>query len=780
MAHVSHKLSNSFEGALAGGGDPATSPLYVFGPFLRLIVVAGVVEVTFGATIWLAVLTVIMVSAMYRQVMTWITDGSGGSGLSEEEFGGWAVKINAAITFTEYTLTFLVSMAALVTFIADRFPALNEQIFHFQYRAFLAVALSILTGWLVNRGPKMAARAFGPATAAILALLWIMIFATIFKQGFHLPNFDFHAFSLDTVTYVAETGETVKSSFLNLTLGGYARILALMTGIEIFANLVAAYDGTRAQKSRKSFGSLVIIMGTTSLTMLIVGPAIHALANPIDPHVSVFTQTMNQLLPVWASYLGTLIGVAVLLSACAASAQGLQNLSLGLRYRHYIPASYGERNRFDVSDKPVWLEVGIVVICFLLFGTQEETYLALYAAGVFILLSMTGWAASKRILRELRHKFLPMRAVSLAGTIIAALLTSAATFIIFEERFFEGAWTYLLFIPALYFVFSYYRKKLGAPNSVEDRLGMLVCEQKYLPDFTNNENGADVKLKNILVPLNGSMIAEQSLPIARRLAGVFDADLILANVKEDKKSDENAAVSFNCDDYLRRTVELIKSDATYVECVTSQGEPAAEINRLAVENAADLIVISTKGGFEVGRIFSSSVSQRLIEQASLPILLLSPTDDWASRTTEFKKIIVALDGSAEAECVLPMVKLLADEFDNEVLLISVPEGAESESYADTMKQYLNGIAAGLDSEKTRTKVLLGGSGPARTILSFVESENADLIVMATHGRGGAERIEKLPLGSVPTRVIEKTKCPVLLVPVRQAAGVAETAPESEI
>lgn len=58
MAHVSHKLSNSFEGALAGGGDPTTSPLYVFGPFLKLIIVAGVAQITFGATVWLAVLTV--------------------------------------------------------------------------------------------------------------------------------------------------------------------------------------------------------------------------------------------------------------------------------------------------------------------------------------------------------------------------------------------------------------------------------------------------------------------------------------------------------------------------------------------------------------------------------------------------------------------------------------------------------------------------------------------------------------------------------------------------
>jgi hypothetical protein len=110
---LSKRLSTSLEGALAGGGDPATSPLYVFGPFLKLIVVAGVAQITFGASVWMAVFSVIVVSAMYRQVMYWITDGSGGSGLSEEEFGSWAVKITAGITVIEYVLTYLVSMAAL-------------------------------------------------------------------------------------------------------------------------------------------------------------------------------------------------------------------------------------------------------------------------------------------------------------------------------------------------------------------------------------------------------------------------------------------------------------------------------------------------------------------------------------------------------------------------------------------------------------------------------------------------------------------------------------------
>ncbi|MCH7663012.1 MAG: hypothetical protein IH859_03975, partial [Chloroflexi bacterium] len=73
MAHVSYKLKNALEGALAGGGDPATSPLYVFGPFLKLIIVAGVAQITFGATIWLVVMTIAIVSAMYRLVMRWVT-----------------------------------------------------------------------------------------------------------------------------------------------------------------------------------------------------------------------------------------------------------------------------------------------------------------------------------------------------------------------------------------------------------------------------------------------------------------------------------------------------------------------------------------------------------------------------------------------------------------------------------------------------------------------------------------------------------------------------------
>jgi hypothetical protein len=454
------KLSGALAGALAVGGDPATSPLYVFGPFLRLIVPAGVAYVTFGASIWLVVLTVVTVSIMYRSVMAWVTDGTGGSGLSEEEFGSWAGKVNASITFIEYSLTFLVSISALVTFLADRLAILNTGLGGLELRLVVGIAFSMLTGHLVNRGPRTAAVVFGPATAGVLLLLWLMMGASVWRFGLELPGLSASAFSWELLPY---------------TLGGYARILALMTGIEVFANLVAAYEGPPEARSRKAFGSLLIVMGSTAATMLIVGPAVLRLADPTREDVSVFTQTMDALLPAPLAMLGTAVGVAVLLSASAAALQGIQHLAHGLGHRHFVPAWLADTNRFGVANRPVSLGVLVAGLCFVAFGTREETYLALYAAGVFVLLSMTGWAAARRIYRDVRTRAGFSRTAALGGAVVAAGLTSAAMVVILAERFLDGVWLYFALVPVLYAAMSWARRSRGAPTSSDDRRGRLIA-----------------------------------------------------------------------------------------------------------------------------------------------------------------------------------------------------------------------------------------------------------------------------------------------------------------
>lgn len=457
---VGTKLSGVLEGALAAGGDPATSPLYVFGPFLRLIVPAGVAVTTFGVSIWMAVATVVTVSAVYRLVMQWVPDGTGGSGLAEEEFGPFAGKTNASITFVEYLLTFLVSMAALVTFVADRVPQVSGGAAGIEIRTLIAIALGSIVAVLVNGGPRIVSATFGPATAGVLALLVTLIGASIIRFGIDLPGFDVRAFS---------------AQYVSFTLGGYARILALMTGIEVFANLVGAYSGEAPQRSRKAFGSLIVVMGTTSATMLIVGPAILRLADPMREDVSVFTQTMDALLPEPVAYLGTGVGIAVLLSASATALQGIQYLALGLSHRHYLPASFGRQNRYGVADRPVWLAAFVAAVCFVLFGTREETYLALYAAGVFVLLSMTSCAAVKRLGRQARRQSTARTCLLLISVALAAALTSAAMIVIFWERFVEGAWIYFVAVPMLFGLMSRVRAARGEPSREADCLGRCIA-----------------------------------------------------------------------------------------------------------------------------------------------------------------------------------------------------------------------------------------------------------------------------------------------------------------
>ncbi|HIE57517.1 MAG TPA: hypothetical protein EYP88_04710 [Anaerolineales bacterium] len=789
MAHVSHKLSNSMEGALAGGGDPATSPLYVFGPFLKLIVIAGIAQVTFGASIWMVILTIAVVSAMYRLVMRWITDGSGGSGLSEEEFGGWAVKINATITFIEYTLTFLVSMAAMVTFIADRLPFLNEKFLWVQYRTFVAIGLSVLTGWLVNRGPKMAARTFGPATAGVLLLLWAMIFASIWHfKGIVLPDFRLEAFKLE---------------YLHYTIGGYARILAVMTGIEVFANLVAAYDGSPQIKSRRAFNSLLIIMGTTGMTMLIVGPAIFSLADPSNSEVSVFTQTMDALLPDPLPWLGTLIGVAVLMSASAASAQGLQNLSLGLKERRYVPPVFGKPNKFEVADIPVWLEVFVVSLCFLFFGTHEETYLSLYAAGVFILLSMTGWAVTKRLGREVRASFSFGHIALIIGTVLAALLTTAATVIIFAERFFEGAWMYFILIPLLYAWFSYSRKRLGAPSPEMEYLGQLDAAQlagfgfgqmvtpeapvshrraQYPVEVTWQPAPKELSrwrterttIEKVAVLLDGSEYAAIALPWTKSIAKAFAAQIVLiSSIK--KEQDNLEQIRAEREKYIEAQAEALEADGYPLAVAIRDGHIAPVVKDVVEAQHIDLVITSTRGKSGKKNWLTGGVTRKLIQQLDVPVLLISGSE--AGHAPNIKRLLIALDGSINSEQVLPFARALGQAFKCELILLSVPEVPRVDHYraaADVvenirakavvnMQNFLEAVARSLQDDGLEVRTMVRGSLPARTIAEVAESEGADMVMLTSRGRGG---LDYLLIGGVAERVVANTEISVFIVPIR--------------
>ncbi|GAH01432.1 unnamed protein product, partial [marine sediment metagenome] len=289
---------------------------------------------------------------------------------------------------------------------------------------------------------------------------------------------------------------------------------------------------------------------------------------------------------------------------------------------------------------------------------------------------------SKRLMRELRARRTLGVGASLAGTAVAALLTTGATVIIFGERFFEGAWTYFLFIPLLYIFFSYFRRRLGDPTPAEERMGLITSERRYLPVYHEESIELEpVRLQRILVPLDGSDLAENSLPVAQAISRCFGGEVTLMTVENDGSTASRPVSTFaggpgfslNGDHalYLNHIANQLNMGNVPTQTVVREG-PVAEAIGSSAGKGQDLIVMSTNGRSGLKRVVIGSVASGVVQMSSKPILLLKPNDGWRSRSTGFTSLLVALDGSEYSERVLPYVRLIARKFSSKVTLLMVP------------------------------------------------------------------------------------------------------------
>jgi nucleotide-binding universal stress UspA family protein len=218
--------------------------------------------------------------------------------------------------------------------------------------------------------------------------------------------------------------------------------------------------------------------------------------------------------------------------------------------------------------------------------------------------------------------------------------------------------------------------------------------------------------------------------------------------------------------YLRTISDAFIKAGLETNFKITQGDPSSLVDRRAVTKQADIILLPTVGNTTVAKMISNNDVEQIIQKTLVPTLVIQK-NRLKKRFTSFKRILVALDGSEASESVLPYLRALVRGISSSVMLLSVPEGSESEGYSTTIKLYLENIARQLRSDGIETTVHMTGSGPARTILAMADEEHADLIVMASHGRGGIER-PTIHMGSVTEKVIQKTRCPLFIVPLTKS------------
>jgi nucleotide-binding universal stress UspA family protein len=154
--------------------------------------------------------------------------------------------------------------------------------------------------------------------------------------------------------------------------------------------------------------------------------------------------------------------------------------------------------------------------------------------------------------------------------------------------------------------------------------------------------------------------------------------------------------------------------------------------------------------------------------------------------TEFKRILVPLDGSSLSERALPVAIAVAQKFGSEIILLRVldipmpsppashPEVTigwvrEARAHAHQEAQtYLDQRQQEVYEQGIKVRALMRDQSPAEDILQVVVREGIDLIVMSAHGQGGLDR---WTFGGVADKVARHSPCPVLLVRYSAPAGM---------
>jgi nucleotide-binding universal stress UspA family protein len=285
-----------------------------------------------------------------------------------------------------------------------------------------------------------------------------------------------------------------------------------------------------------------------------------------------------------------------------------------------------------------------------------------------------------------------------------------------------------------------------------------------------------LQIGEILIPLDGSKEAESVLPYLRDLAPKFGSHVHVLGIGIGRKT---RRVNRLLEDYTNRIANELHAHNVKAESVIRYGLAADKILDFTAEKEIDLIIMATHGRSGITRWWMGSVAEKVISEATAPVLLVRSkrprTVSTADKPDSIHKILAPLDGSDIGEAALSYAEAIASSSRatiNLVQVISPPGTVEAnllggpdwrkfvKAMHDAGENYLKSIAERLSSQNIKvTHEVLTGE-PADKIVEYAAEKGASLIAMSTHGRTGLAR---WVLGSVADKVLHGARIPILLV-----------------
>ena len=305
--------------------------------------------------------------------------------------------------------------------------------------------------------------------------------------------------------------------------------------------------------------------------------------------------------------------------------------------------------------------------------------------------------------------------------------------------------------------------------------------------------------RRMLVPLDGSKLAEEAFPYAQELAGRLDLDLHFLHVRTPLEPSISQIYLDEMAESVRQQSEKIQAKTVGKTAIRSievrskvvAGYPSEEILKYAEENTIDVILMATHGAGGVRRWALGSVAYQVLHSSKIPVWLIRSglPKEIVYDQLPHRTILVPLDGSKLAESALLHAEAIAKQRGAnvvDILLLSVYAPSIYPAiyyfqtdyppkvplkYADYVQQeidqakercekYLKNVANQLisDGMKVKTEAITGDVSDQ--IIEYANKNPAQLIVMASHGHSG---INHLAFGSVAEKILLQTNTPIFMV-----------------
>ncbi|WP_276256113.1 universal stress protein [Halomontanus rarus] len=286
----------------------------------------------------------------------------------------------------------------------------------------------------------------------------------------------------------------------------------------------------------------------------------------------------------------------------------------------------------------------------------------------------------------------------------------------------------------------------------------------------------------ILVPTDGGGPATAALEYGAKLAARLESTVHVLHVTEAPLEEDETDALDGAGDRKRtgeaipdRAGEWVRAEGVAVVDAVRSGDPLEEIPDYAREEGIDAIVMGTHGRTGIGRFVLGSVTEHVVRTAAIPVLVVRGDDD-VRTTLPSETVVVPIDDSEHAEAALEEGIEVAMQFDATLHVLSVvdvsPIGLEPQ--VDLQVNRLEeGAQRVIDDAAERATARgvddvvssMSFGSIHRGITSYAVDNDADLLVMGTHGRSGLDRYL---LGSVTERVLRTAPAPVLTVRARES------------